>query len=111
METIRERLRTIVDGKAKGVTDADKQFLTTIATEYDVAIPKSSRCGNCWIDTAVQVYAKLQHKPTGRKYVLKAGVDVTWMGIRINAASCTDEKAKQWIADGFPTVYFERYED
>lgn len=111
MNTIISRLKEIAAKTASQVTKADKEFIREYAGLYGVELPKEKpNCKSCYVDAAVQIYKAIKDaepKPTNRKYVLRDGVDVIWRGIRINEASVTDELAADWIANGFPSVYFK----
>lgn len=105
------RLREIAAKSASQVTNDDKDFIRDLALRYGVQLPKEKpNCKSCYVDAAVQIYKAIKDaepKPTDRKYVLRDGVDVIWKGIRINAASVTDELAEEWISNGFPKIYFK----
>lgn len=111
MEQTISRLREIAAKSASQVTNDDKDFIRDLALRYGVQLPKEKpNCKSCYVDAAVQIYKAIKDtepKPTDRKYVLRDGVDVIWKGIRINAASVTDELAEEWISNGFPKVYFK----
>lgn len=111
MEQTISKLRVIATKSAKQVTNEDKDFISDLAPRYGVELPKEKpNCKSCYVDAAVAIYKAIKDakpKPTDRKYVLRDGVDVVWRGIRINEASVTDELAAEWIANGFPKVYFK----
>lgn len=112
MEEI-SKLKEIAAKQASKITNADKEFIGALAARYGVEMPTNTRCKSCYIDAAVLVYnaiiesTKKENKEAA--FVLKKNVDVYWRGIRINAATITDEKAKKWIEDGFPVIYFEKW--
>lgn len=110
MEKTMEQLKVIAAKTANQVTREDKDFIRSLAGEYGVQLPKEKpNCKSCYVDAAVAIWKKMKdNTPSDRKYVLRAGVDVIWNGIRINEASCTDAKAEEWIANGFPKLYFKR---
>lgn len=111
MEQTISRIREIAAKSASQVTNDDKNFIRNLAPRYGVQLPKEKpNCKSCYVDAAVQIYKAIKDaepKPADRKYVLRDGVDVIWKGIRINAASVTDELAEEWISNGFPKVYFK----
>lgn len=110
-----EKLREIVAAGATCLTDADKEFIKAEAEACGLDFTPRARCKNCYIDTALQLWKMYREalpdteKGDGRKYVLKAGTAVIWEGIHINEATCTDERAAEWVAWGFPLMYFARY--
>lgn len=111
MNTIIARLKEIAAKTANQITNDDKAFIRQYASQYGVELPKDKpNCKSCYVDAAVLIYKAIKDaepKPTDRKYVLRDGVDVIWRGIRINEASVTDTLAEEWIANGFPKVYFK----
>lgn len=111
MKEIIDKLREIAEKTANKVSAEDKQFIRSLASQYNVQLPKDKpNCKSCYVDAAVQIWKKIKESepiPSERKYVLRDGVDVIWNGIRINEASCTDELAEQWIKGGFPKLYFK----
>lgn len=111
MKTIIARLKEIAAKSAAKVTNDDKAFIRKYASQYGVELPKDKpNCKSCYVDAAVLIYKAIKDaepKPANRKYVLRDGVDVIWRGIRINEASVTDALAEEWIANGFPKVYFK----
>lgn len=115
MEKMKQELREIVNTPARKVTNEQRERVREIATELGVAIPEKTRCNSCWIDTALMCYNELEYRTatTGasndrRKYILKPNVDLLFGGIRINAATLTDELAEHIIKRGFETKYFEK---
>lgn len=111
MELIIKKLREIAAKSASQITTEDKEYIRDLAPRYGVEMPKGKpNCKSCYIDTAIIIYKNIMDslpRESGRKYVLRDGVDVIWKGIRINAASVTDELAEEWISNGFPRVYFK----
>lgn len=115
MEKMKQELREIVNTPARKVTKEQRERVREIATELGVAIPEKTRCNSCWLDTALMCYNELENRTAttgtsteGRKYVLKPNVDLLFGGIRINAATLTDELAEYIIKRGFETKYFEK---
>lgn len=115
MEKMKQELREIVNMPARKVTKEQRERVREIATELGVAIPEKTRCNSCWLDTALMCYNELENRTAttdasteGRKYVLKPNVDLLFGGIRINAATLTDELAEHIIKRGFETKYFEK---
>lgn len=115
MEKMKQELREIVNTPARKVTKEQRERVREIATELGVVIPEKTRCNSCWLDTALMCYNELENRTAttgmstdGRKYVLKPNVDLLFGGIRINAATLTDELAEHIIKRGFETKYFEK---
>lgn len=108
-------LQGIMTKDGSDLTAEDRQTIRTLANEYGVKIPRRS-CGQCHQDAAVIIYTAvrarmdIEGENDMRKYRLKPGIDVLFNWERVNDATCTDERAARWIAEGLPTDYFERYE-
>lgn len=117
MEKIRKELREIANTSARNLTADQRGRVQEIANELGVKLPTKTKCNSCWIDTAVLCYEEIEKRTAetststeGRKYVLKPNVDVLFGGIRVNAATITDELAERIIKRGFETKYFEKCE-
>ena len=101
----------------KSLSKKDKAYIEELCTAYDVKLNK--KCSSCYSDATMILIKKiteenLPKKETAttdnRKYILKSGVDVWFGSIRVNAVTLTDDLAQRIIARGFPTRYFEKYE-
>ena len=101
----------------KSLSKKDKTYIEELCTAYDVHLNK--KCSSCYSDAILILIKKiteenLPKKETAttddRKYILKSGVDVWFGSIRVNAVTLTDDLAQKIIARGFPTRYFEKYE-
>lgn len=117
MEQIKEQLRGIINTPARNLSAYDKGLIEQIAPQYGLKLPEKKSCNSCWIDLAVQVYneieseEKAQGEPQDeRHFILKPNVDVYFGGIRINAATLTDELAERILARGFERKYFLKCE-
>ena len=94
----------------------DKAYIEELCTEYDVKLNK--KCSSCYSDAILILIKKITEEnlpkktatTDSRKYILKAGVDVWFGSIRVNAITLTDDLAQRIIAKGFPVRYFEKYE-
>lgn len=113
-EEIISRVRDIVNKPASELTSDDKLFLQSAAEQVGVEVTGRAGCKKCWHELAMQIAIKLKKKDqsdqSGSAFVLKDGVDLLFGGVRINAATITDDLARRIIARGFPTKYFERCE-
>lgn len=124
MEQIIDKLREIASKSYKQVTDDDKTFIRDLAPRYSVELPKDKpNCKSCYVDAAVMIYksiketekveqeksqrAEEESQPNALR--LKNGVDVMWRGIRINEASATPSKLKEWVSKGFPIRFCDGY--
>ena len=115
-----EKLKEIYKKKTLSkatLSKKDKTYIEGLCTDYDVKLNK--KCSSCYSDAILILIKKiteenLPKKETAttddRKYILKSGVDVWFGSIRVNAVTLTDELAQKIIAMGFPTRYFEKYE-
>ena len=103
----------------KSLSKKDKAYIEGLCTSYDVHLNK--KCSSCYSDAILILIKKiteenLPKKETetattdSRKYILKSGVDVWFGSIRVNEVTLTDDLAEKIIARGFPTRYFEKYE-
>ena len=112
-----EKLKELYRNKT--LSKKDKTYIEGLCTDYDVHLNK--KCSSCYSDAILILIKKiteenLPKKETetattdNRKYILKSGVDVWFGSIRVNAVTLTDDLAQRIIARGFPTRYFEKYE-
>ena len=103
----------------KSLSKKDKTYIEGLCTDYDVKLNR--KCSSCYSDAILILIKKiteenLSKKETetattdSRKYILKSGVDVWFGSIRVNEVTLTDDLAEKIIARGFPTRYFEKYE-
>lgn len=112
-EQIKEQLRAIINTPAMELTKEQKDFVREQANNFLIPFKTRARCTSCYHDTALKIYnAIVQNEQTigieddGRKYVLKAGVDLYFGNVRVNAATITDELAERILAQGFERKYF-----
>lgn len=118
-EEIKNRLREIVNKSARTLTAADKDFLRRLGDELGIQKDGKSGCQKCWHDFAMTCWQRIvadekENAPkleeTGRKYILKSGVDLIFGSIRVNETTLTDELAEKIIARGFEKKWFEKCE-
>lgn len=108
---IETRVRDIVNKPARELTAEDRSFLQEVAAELEIESATKAGCKKCWHEIAMRIAIALSdNQPADennkRAYVLREGVDLLFGGIRINAATLTDELARKIIARGFDKKYF-----
>lgn len=108
---IKARVREIVNKPARELTAEDKSFLTEAAAELEIESVTKAGCKKCWHEVAMRIAIALNNNQPAdednkRAYVLREGVDLLFGGIRINAATLTDELARKIIERGFDKKYF-----
>lgn len=113
MEATINELKRIAALSTASVGETEKAFIKALAEEWGVDIGVKKNCKSCYIDAAIMIYKKIKdseepQQDNGAIWKLKKGIDVIWNGIRINAATITDEKAVKYIKCGFPIFYFEK---
>lgn len=105
------RLRELVEQATYSLTD--KNYIERKAIRFGVDLHRKN-CSDCYRDACIEMICKIAHKEqlkdTTRKNVLRAGVDVIWKGVRINAQT-SDEDLAKYIAGGFPKTFLARYAD
>lgn len=75
-----------------------------------MGIALNTKCPNCYVDAASIIYSrlpKIEDEAHHDGYELNDGVDVTFGGIRVCAATLTDEMAQTILAAGFPKYLFK----
>lgn len=116
MVNINDKMLAILHDLAGGrekMTPANKAYLLQVCEALGIGKPKNARCANCWRDAAtlcwIEARMRLEGRASGKQmhgYALREGVDVLYMGQRINAATLTDELARRILDNGFPPSYF-----
>lgn len=123
-EELKRRLGEVVYIGADGLNAETKKIVRDACKELGVTIKKSS-CKNCLIDAAIVCYAKLKaeqpkeeqpqpeqaEKPkeeAGPEYVLLPGLDIMFLGLRINDRTINDSLARYILTQGFPRGYFAK---
>ena len=93
-----DRLKEIaISGK---VAAEDKTWLGEMCAYYGIDKPTNLKCKNCWVDKAVELYARLV-QPTTR---LKGSICVN--GVRYNAETVTDEEVAYLKSLGLKSRFF-----
>ena len=92
------------------LTAREKRFLKYEAERLGIPAVIYAGCENCYKDLAVQIYAKEKAEADAR-FILKDGVDIIFgrNGVRVNAATLTDEIAERLIKAGH-TKLFKKYD-
>lgn len=114
LDTEIELLRGFINTPIGEQTDEQKQAIWDILQKNEIAI-KQPECPICLVSDALILYNDLMSKKKASKgylepkYILKDAVNVIFMGELINSATITDEKAEQWVAMGFPLLFFKQY--
>ena len=92
------------------LTTREKRFLKYEAERLGIPAVIYSGCENCYKDLAVQIYAKEKSEADAR-FILNDGVDIIFgrNGVRVNAATLTDEIAIRLIKAGY-TKLFKKYD-
>ena len=92
------------------LTTREKRFLKYEAERLGITPVIYAGCENCYRDLAVQIYAKEKATEDAR-FILNDGVDIIFgrNGVRVNAATLTDEIAERLIKAGY-TKLFKKYD-
>ena len=92
------------------LTTREKRFLKYEAERLGIPAVIYSGCENCYRDLAVQIYAK-EKSDADARFILNDGVDIIFgrNGVRVNAATLTDEIAERLIKAGH-TKLFKKYD-
>lgn len=92
------------------LTTREKRFLKYEAERLGIPAIVYTGCENCYRDLAVQIYAK-EKADADARFILNDGVDIIFgrNGVRVNAATLTDEIAERLIKAGH-TRLFKKYD-
>ena len=92
------------------LTAREKRFLKYEAERLGIPAVIYTGCADCYKDLAVQIYAKEKAEENAR-FILNDGVDIIFgrNGVRVNAATLTDEIAERLIKAG-RTDLFKKYD-
>ena len=104
---IYENFKKIASKRGK-CTTAERELVVEYAAKHDLQI--NTLCPECYKDVAAVLYGIYKPAPAQdeRRYVLREGLDVRFCGLRINAATLTDEMAEHILSAGFPERFFTR---
>lgn len=109
-----QELRELCERVVKrGRTYADEKKVIEAECEAR-GIALNKKCSNCYTDAAAVIYSQLpkpeiEQEETEHKWILRPGIDVLFGGIRICAATITDELAENVVARGFSKMFFAIY--
>lgn len=92
------------------LTTREKRFLKYEAERLGITPVIYAGCENCYRDLAVQIYAK-EKEVADARFILNHGVDIIFgrNGVRVNAATLTDEIAERLIKAGYSHL-FSKYD-
>ena len=92
------------------LTTREKRFLKYEAERLGIPAVIYSGCADCYKDLAVQIYSK-EKSDADARFILNDGVDIIFgrNGVRVNAATLTDEIAERLIKAGH-TKLFKKYD-
>ena len=92
------------------MTTREKRFLKYEAERLGITPVIYAGCENCYKDLAVQIYAK-EKADADARFILNDGVDIIFgrNGVRVNAATLTDEIAERLIKAGH-TKLLKKYD-
>ena len=103
------RLRQIANNS--DISAMDKRYIVQTSDKLDIPFRPRSGCSDCYREQAILLWRRLSEqealKDQNRNYLLRAGVDVVWRGIRINA-TCTDDQLAEYVEHGFSKSFFLR---
>lgn len=101
-----KKLRALADRKR--FSKEDKAYIEAFSREVGCDF-KTTKCPDCYRDQVILLISKLGKKAVpedGRKYALREGLDVIYLGVRIcDATITTDEQIEQLLTKGFPKKF------
>lgn len=104
-----EQLKALAE--KSGLTADDKVFIEECSKELGVKLVLKKGCEDCHLDQIFKLTAKIEAQnaiPKEGDYILKAGVDVKYKGIRVNNTTLTDSIAEKMVNEGH-THLFAKY--
>lgn len=119
-EDLKLKLQAIAAAGFGELTAETRKIIREACKDLGVTL-KNTRCKDCYIDAAIACYKKITEQQAEqqteqaaeteeRAYKLKDGIDVIFLGRRINNVTLTDQLARYIIAHGFPKYYFAKRE-
>lgn len=115
---IKAYLRKVANKLPSEITTDDKEAVRDLCATYGVDLSARRNCKQCYIDAAVVIFNMIEESEQAkaiatdkRRYILKPNVDVYFGGIRVNAATLTDEMAASLLKRGFDKRFFCKYEN
>lgn len=109
---MKEKLKLLFEKKT--LTKSDKEYIEEAAKQIGIPFTPKGKCINCYFDVLVKIRLKLKEEENtpnkGCDYLLDPvqKIDVIHKGVRINAATLTNEKAILLINDGL-LRWFSKY--
>lgn len=100
---------TALENRGGSLSDAQKEAIKAEATARGIHLNR--RCSSCYRDALIQIVVqdrkaaqeKAEREASGGEWVLREGLDVIFLGIRVNKDTLTDALAERLNAKGFPT--------
>lgn len=105
-----ETLKSLSEMEADKITATDREYIRKVSAELGVEFKPRPRCKDCYTEQAFILYRKLKDmqpkEADGRKWRMRAGVDVIYKGKRVNDDLLTDETAEEMLAVCLPSHWF-----
>lgn len=97
-----------LDREGGSLSDEQKEAIKAEAKVRGIRL--SSRCNNCYRDALIQIVvqdrkaaqAQAEREASNGEWVLREGLDVIFLGKRVNNDTLTDALAERLHAKGFP---------
>lgn len=97
-----------LDSGGGSLSDEQKEAIQAEAQVRGIRLNR--RCSSCYRDALVQIVVqdrkaaqeKAEREASGGEWVLREGLDVIFLGIRVNKDTLTDALAERLHAKGFP---------
>lgn len=108
---MKNKIDEIARKDARDLTREDKQLIEQLSKEMGIEFKPRPRCANCYADQALILWMVITSKnqeDDARSYILKDGVDVIFMGMRICEDTLTDELAEEILSKGFARYFFKK---
>ena len=99
---------TALENGGGSLSDEQKEAIKAEAQVRGIHLSK--RCSSCYRDALIQIVvqdrkaaqAQAEREASGGEWVLREGLDVIFLGIRVNKDTLTDALAERLHAKGFP---------
>lgn len=97
-----------LENRSGSLSDEQKEAIKAEAKVRNIHL--SSRCNSCYRDALIQIVIqdrkaaqeKAEREASNGEWVLREGLDVIFLGIRVNKDTLTDALAERLSAKGFP---------
>ena len=98
-----------LDSGGGSLSDEQKEAIKAEAQVRGIRLNR--RCSSCYRDALIQIVLqdrkaaqeKAEREASGGEWVLREGLDVIFLGIRVNKDTLTDALAERLHAKGFPS--------